>query len=447
MDLIYSGYLTIDDNQFTFFINGNQLHLISLNPKNNPFTPFKQYEYDCIYGQLTNCQYVCLIKVNVVSGFMGHLNASVMAIIKGSRNISEDISIEPFKCIRFMGDSINLFYNSLNIIDIKKTTEIRNDGSTNIVIKPYSETIKTHKLEIDSNECELIFSVSYIKKFSSKKGFAIKTDSRMELAYKKLLKCNDLLNIYLHIHNIFKFITFRKNIVFDKIQLLNESNHVIAEMIILNKIEPTNVDRNNTISYENISENIETLFKNIISSDRYTFFIPNNDNEATFVDYSSYMNTSACFEYFYKKFTKNNIATDTNIIECKDKIIQIISQLKFECLPKLIKYINDYDIDDKTLKIKFKNIMKEKTIILKSVFPKLILNSKELDNMAYYFSNQRNKIGHGDTDNLKGININPYVITLCLIYILILEESNISENMIIKIVKKIFSSYYIDKHE
>lgn len=440
----FKGYLNIDGIEYGFFIDDTRLHLIYLDKTTRHLQPYKQYEYNCLYGHLDSLHLVCLIGVKIVTGILGEVVGSVAAIIKGSRNAGEDISIEPFDSIRFMGETVNRFYNHHRIIDNKKTKTNYSDGSAIISIKPYSEAVTSHDIKID-NKAKMILSVGYYRQSSTNSEVIAKVSSGLNIQFEQELLCDKLREKYVHVLNFFRFINFRKNIGFDKIILQRKDEkgvyNVIAEFIILTEDPNTTVDIHNTISFENLNNSIVSIFVSVAQSDRYTLFLPLNDKEAKYVDYQSYINTSACFEYFYSKVYSEISEEQALVEECKVLTLKAIEGINHEKIDELVDFIKDYKVCQKSLRVKFKETLKDKKELLKKAFPKINLSSKEIKRYAYEFSEQRNKIAHGDTDELTKLKTNPFSITLCLLYIMILEESKVPELNIVEIIKKIFSNY------
>ena len=443
MNESYSGYINIDDICYTFTINDNQLILIPCNPAECKIEMFKEHKYDVLYGWLTNMNQVCLIGVVIkTTSLIGHtILGSAAAIVIGTRNLGEDISIEPFKSISFMGDVINRFYNNLNVIDLKKSSILNADGNQAIVVKPFSEVFKRHYVKLGRKEYELMLSAGYYSAFNIESNIIGTVESRLELVSNENLKCAEIKEFYIKILNIMRFLNFRKNIIFDKILLKNDSREVIAKMIVFRSLDSTSIRSYQTISYEDICENLEELFYNISSSEIYMLFAPENDKESKYVNHLTYLNACACFEYFYNKAKVEN-NKDEKIEEIKLEVIKPFEKEKSESIKKFVEYIKNYD--GMTLRKKFKQVLKQKKSLVETTFKNINLNARIIDNISYEFSEQRNSIAHGEIDGLTNISVKPYIIVFCLLYILILEESHVPENNIKKILKKIFINYTID---
>lgn len=407
MDTSYSGYIEIEDEDYSFFLNGSQLALVPLNFKDfRCKLPYDVSDYDCLYGFLSDRRLICLLGVKIVVTCFGTIKGSVAAIIEGTRNMGDDISIEPINSIRFMGETINRFYSHLRRIDSQKTCFNENGGAT-LSIKSIQEVSENHNLETESNAgaMQLLLSVIYFRQFSVKDEVIAEIKSIFDLTFEKPLSCCEIREVFIQVQNFFRFLCFRNNIEFDSISLM-KNNEKVAELVLLTDNSNANVNVYNTIVYEDIKNNITELFRVVNDSDRSTLFLPKDDKDATHVDYLSYFNTCACFEYFYSRYI------------CKEK---------------------------KSLENKFRKVLILKKEIINEVYPNLVLNPEGIDIISCELRDQRNKIAHGDTDNLVGLKVNPYVIALCLLYTLILEESGSTKDSIVKILKKLFGHYYINK--
>jgi|GEM_PF-4378418 len=435
----YNGYLMIGEVEYSFFISGSTLVILPIEKTKRQFKPYSTNKFECVFGHLSTHQQVCLLDVVIQEGFMSR-TCTVSAIIKGSRIMGEDISIEPIDSITFMGDIINRFYHHFRKIDIEKTIFDESDGSATIRLKPYSEITSSHDIQIGSFTAILRLSTLHLSHANIEKETILELKSTLDLHFEKPLLCKDLKEIYTALLNFFRFLNFRINIGFDRIvvkKIYNGIHCPIGELIMLAQKENSIIPTQRTIHYEDISSHIETLFKNVISSERYFLFAPTDNREAAFVNYWSYINATTSFEYFFRKSNKDS--SDESFNACKQLILDRIADIDHPCLKILNKKIED--LDDTSLIKRFKDTFKMNKRILEKAFPKLDINKKAINSISNSFAEQRNKIGHGNTDDLANLDIQPYIIALCIIYIMILKESSIGDDSIVTILKNIFSTY------
>ena len=436
----YSGYLHIEDVEYSFYINGTSLNLLPSDKNIHQFKPYSTNRFDCVFGHLYTQQQICLLNVVIQEGLFMSRKCSVAAIIKGSRNMGDDISIEPIDSITFMGEVINRFYHHFRKID-KEKTNFADDGSANIVLKPYSEVTSSHKISIGNIACSLLLSTLYLAHGNQEKETILELKSTLDLHFDKPLFCSDIKEVYTTLLNFFRFLNFRKNIGFEKIvikKIDSDINKPVGELILLAKEENSIVPIQRAIHYEDISSRFETLFSNVISSERYILFAPKDNKEATFVNYWSYIDATTSFEYFYRKSNKD-VENDIEFEKCKQLILDRIADIENNNIKSLRKKIEK--LDNSSLRKRFKESLRTNKTLLENAFPKLNLNSKSMESISHSFAEQRNKIGHGDTDGLSDLNIKPYILALCIIYIMILKESGIGNNTVVTIIKNIFCNY------
>ncbi len=437
----YSGYLHIEDVEYSFYINGTSLNLLPIDKNVHQFKPYSTNRFDYIFGHLYTHQQICLLDVVIREGMFMSRNCSVAAIIKGSRNMGDDISIEPVDSITFMGEAINRFYHHFRKIDKEKTNFAADDGSANVVLKPYSEVTSSHKILFDNIACRLLLSTLCLTHANQKKETILELKSTLDLHFDKPLHCSDIKKVCTALLNFFRFLNFRKNIGFEKIiikRIENDIHRPIGELILLAKEENSTVPIQRAIHYEDINNRFETLFNNVISSERYILFAPKDNREANYVNYWSYIDATTSFEYFYRKSNKG-VENDIEFEKCKQLILERIADIQNNKINGLRKKIEK--LDNASLRKRFKESLRTYKTLLENTFPKLNLNSKSMKSISHSFAEQRNKIGHGDTDGIADLNIQPYILALCIIYIMILKESEIGDNKVVTILKNIFSNY------
>lgn len=102
------------------------------------------------------------------------------------------------------------------------------------------------------------------------------------------------------------------------------------------------------------------------------------------------------------------------------------------------------ETDEKTLKNKFKTVIREYVEVLKAVYPQIDFNKKYINDISYQFANQRNNLAHGNIEILPQIEIPPFSLALCAIYILILSKiAEIPTENIPSIISKLFGKHKV----
>ena len=332
------------------------------------------------------------------------------------------------------------------------------------------------------------YNIKHNKKFiDPSMGEAI---PRFCIEYRKTLSIKNVPSIYLQIYDFFSFLSFRRNIVFDKIyiQRKNEGKYdTIANVIVNSEIldDYYNTERNSII-IDDCREKFGNLFKCVIqrrSQKIYdNFYIPRNEKESTQLTYEKFLSCALSFESEYarlypsKKEENDKFAYIHEVFQvsaekmdmlfslaAEERISQkefencfygdVNSRLKkyFESMSKTkakpyqnyyLKIVDALSKIDYSLGEKYKNALKMHADLVKPVIDRMssancvvFPNENEAGNI---FAEFRNGIAHGNPPEIKKIHCVLFEVARALIYIMILKNAEIDEKSIKNIVEKLF---------
>ena len=297
---------------------------------------------------------------------------------------------------------------------------------------------------------------------------------------------------YLWVYDFMKFLSFRRNIKFDEINIYrrNEDKKYEKTGVVyfrtIDRGEYTNTD-NNTILTRDIGDKFGDLFQYVAerrqrdTSDE--LFVPDNDRDYREVNHTSFLECALSFEGEYDRTQETKTETNTEFQQTKqlanDVVInescRLINQDESDALrEELLEYIkngfqngiqelkeqqtsrkkkdriakyakkilDDLSKLDFSLEEQFNNVLKNYFDVVNEYQESLALRMKivlaENINLGQVFSKMRNEIGHGHPKDLEDIHAYTYQLARCMIYIMILDNVGISHDTIKSIINRIF---------
>lgn len=479
----HTGYIKINRKNVPYHLIDDKVTLIPYDTY-SALLPSEIKEKEILKGITTGNREVAFLNCRYSRNKLAY---QVLIISTCNTGLYDDISL--FDRICFEGKPVNVFAgpgracNSEESYDISKRMK-------SIIPRNWEELNVETNLKIKNREMKLSidYSIWHNKKFiETSMGEAI---PRFCIEYSKTLSIKNIPAVYLQVYDFFSFISFRRNIVFDKIYIQRkiEGKHTtVAEVIVTSKDfgDYNNTERNSII-IDDCRENFGDLFKCVAqrrSQKIYDqFYIPKNGKENSQLTYEKFLSCALSLESEYarlypsKKDENEKFEFIQGIFqESADKMNMLFtlaaedrisrdefekcfygdlnSRLKkyFESMSKTkarsyqsyyLKIVETLSKIDYSLGEKYKNALNMHMDLVKPIIGRL----SSANGVAFpseneagkIFADFRNRIAHGNPPEIENIHCVLYEVARALIYIMILKNAGMDEKSIKNIVKKLF---------
>lgn len=479
----HTGHIKINRKNVPYHLIDDKVTLIPYDTYSALF-PSEVKEKEIIRGITTGNREVVFLKCRYSNN---RLSYQVMIISACNTGLYEDISL--FDRICFEGKPVNVFagpgraYISEEGHDITKRMKSITprdwddlNAETNIKIKN-----REMKLSID-------YSIWHNKKFvETSMGEAI---PRFCIEYNKTLSIKNIPTIYLQVYDFFSFLSFRRNVVFDKIYIQRkiEGKYVKVAEIIVNSADfgDYNNTERNSIIIDDCGDNFGALFMCVAqrrSQKIYdNFYIPKNGKESSQITYEKFLSCALSFESEYsrlypsKKDENEKFAYIQGVFqESADKmdmLFALAAENRISCTEFEKCFYGDVN---SRMKKSFKSMSNTKAKPYQSYYEKIVDALSKIDyrlgekyknalNMhmdlekpvidrvcsangvafpnenaaGKIFADFRNGIAHGNPPAIERIHCVLFEVARALIYIMILKNAGIDEESIKCVVKKLF---------
>lgn len=356
--------------------------------------------------------------------------------------------------IKFTGPEINYLYDISRYIN------------SDFKVKGYK--FDKYSIELSNREDKILgkfrwhkYYVSVCGSFTWKKD----NDTYSPLDVNSVIKlelsnyCNDLYKIIELVNTqiqVMYFMTYRKNITFNNIEMYNYSSNGlkknIGNLYIFNKVNDCENNKNNLkniIDVDGINEDFAKLYKMIIDNKIYTMHICENSLERKKYYPSRILSILISFEHTYNSFYKDKILVNEDFEFARKVTLDYLNEQKRnysgkkkEKIKKLINSIGKIKLDYGE---HLKNALLDNYTILEPIITKhyRVQHAKPVISACSKRANTiRNSMAHGKLDiTLKPINSRDIHIIEYLIYCIILKQMNISDDVIYTKIKKLFDIY------
>lgn len=451
MEEIVAGYVTIRGVNCTFFMRDFSLTLVVADPNQRQDEFFlNTIKVDKLDGITADGHCICFLKVVLKSGLFNKIAGRVAAYVIGRNNCSS-VDIEPFHAITFTGEVVDRFYCPLIKYDEKQSTVDYSSGSSNIVLKSFSET--SVKEQLGAN---LFMELCVCRPAQpTEENLSLGSlNSYLQIYTDKEWSLLNIIDLYTFVYHMFVIFNFRWNITFEEITLLKSCGtscfEEIGEFHIASKFENTKITAKEAINYYDVCGCLPRLFQLHHTIERHLLFIPNSDIDANIVNFSRYVQTCSVFEGLFdicypEARPRSNSAARLTI---KNQLLTYISQIVLNTTSKEKRIARDYydrinTADEKSLETQFEFVMKQNKNVLATVFPRKEINDDYIECCSGIFAFQRNHLDHGALEVLNTLEVSPFSIAVCLIYIMILKSIEVDRPKIINSLSKLFGEYIV----
>ena len=479
----HTGHIKINRKNVPYHLIDDKVTLIP-NDTYSALFPSKIEEKEIIKGITTGNREVAFLNCRYSSNRLAY---QILVISTSNTGLYEDIS--SFDRICFEGKPINVFagpgraYVSEDGDDISKRMK-------SITPRNWDDLNVETNLKIKNREMKLSidYSIWHNKKFiEPSMGEAI---PRFCIEYNKTLSIKNIPAIYLQVYDFFSFLSFRRNIIFDKIYIqrkIDGKYATIAKVIVNSEVfgDYDNTERNSII-IDDCREKFGDLFKCVVqrrSQKIYdNFYIPRNGKESSQLTYDKFLSCALSLESEYarlypsKKDENEKFAYIQGLFqESADKMDilfslaaegrisrdefekcfygDVNSKLKkhFESMSKTkaksyqsyyLKIADALSKIDYSLGEKYKNALNMHSDLVKPVIDRMssangVVFPSEND-AGKIFAEFRNGIAHGNPPEIETIHCVLFEVARALIYIMILKNAELNDKSIKNIVKKLF---------
>lgn len=482
------GFLNgLEENEIRFISENHENFRIIVDEEHFLCLQHERIEKDIVEGYLFNNRnfkmFGCIYNGRSLS-CKGYVYSS-------SNNPPDDLS--QFDRIMFTGKPIDVFSGGSAGVMKRMDDGIEWEKRAHVEEPKYWNEINSrYSVKINGILCEvgIDYAIFYNRRWGKREiGTCI---PRFYVDFKESALIETIPECYLWVYDFMKFLSFRRNIKFDEINIYrrNEDNKFEKTGVVyfrtIDRGEYTNTD-DNTILTRDVGDKFGELFQYVAerrqrdTSDE--LFVPDNDREYREVNHTSFLECALSFEGEYDRTQETKTETNAEFQQIKqlanDVVInescKLVDQdesddLREELLEyiknrfqsdaeelkeqqtsrkkkdKIVKYakklLDDLDKIDFSLEEQFNNVLKKYADILNDYKKMLALRMKiSLEgniNLGQIFSKMRNEIGHGHPKHLEDIHVYTYQLARCMIYVMILDNTGISHDTIKRIVHKIF---------
>lgn len=444
-----SGYMELEEKSYIFTYDGELLQLV---PKEqSSIRPFDSLANKNIYLEILEGTTIgfesifflnCSLKVNR-SGY----------IAKPSGFVCFDGNERYFDTITFKGGIIDYFYRPNHIIDKENTRyDYFNGGGGEIKLKPFDEISKECEVEIDGKKATLLLSVTLpgepiYMQIDYNLG---KPRSILRLCFKEKIDVIYFRTIYMWIYNLMVFVNFRGNIRLGEINLgkINDEGKIApVAYTYINELDKEDiVDIDQIIGYYFVFAHINDLIQIVNKKDLNLLFIPKNIRSRKYITPESYMICCTSFEsVFNYAFPNAKTEYSQKANEVKEEFLQFIEKKDEEYKgadskkrKEFKKYADMIKLLDFGLGEKFEhcqtNFDKLTVNYRNRVLMRFHLKQEEIDKMSSKFAKMRNLLMHNSLEEIEDIHVYAYTLARVYIYIMIMKQAKIEDNLIIQAI-------------
>ncbi len=452
---IQSGYIELEEKSYIFTYDGELLQLVPKEQSSiKPYDSLKNKNIDLEILEGTAIGTIgvekifflnCSLKVNR-SGY----------IAKPAGFVCFDGKERCFDTITYIGGIIDYFYRPNHIIDEKNTCyDYFNGGGGEIKLKPFNEISKECEVEIDGKKATLMLSVTLPSEpvYMQIDYNLGKPKSILRLCFKEKIDVVYFRKVYMWIYNLMVFVNFRKNIKIGKINLgkTNDEGKIVSVAYTyineLNKEDIADIDQ--IIGYYFVFDHINDLIQIVNKEDLNLLFIPKNIKSRRCVTPELYIVCCTSFESVFN-FVFPNAKTQYSLKanEVKEEFLQFIEEndekykgLDSKKRKEFKKYADMIKLLDFGLGEKFEHCQTEfdnLTVGYRNrVLTRFDLDQEEIDEMPGKFAEMRNLLMHSSLKELEDIHVYAYILARVYIYIMIMKQAKIEDNVIVQAIDKI----------
>ncbi|MGM9877312.1 MAG: hypothetical protein ACI33S_01560 [Bacilli bacterium] len=422
------GYVSYDNENYTFIYEEKKLTLISVN---NHQTFFNEYKYVDEFKGFTIDGFDIIFYINNNIYYKDGSFICSPRCIFVSRNKSYELDNMKFDSLRVSGGIINRFYSNRNMIEFDPKEK------DYFKIKDVKETISEENVNLNGDKTTFEFSI--MKPGWKDDGIITfnNYDSLLRIKYDIKKDYKSIIKDLNSIDKFFKFSANRVNISFGDIllELKNEDDKYEKAVEIIIPYMTNNEINKNILDYIIFKDHLNEIFKFLDNCDYIFSIIPEDNKSFGIISNKDYCACFSCFESIYQYVHGSNDGMETMkeevaLEEVKEEILPLLKNVdekykknnktKRDFIKRFIKIISTANL--KLEKCIF-NELERKDFIIENIYYKRRDAIKEngIFNSVEKAVKDRDDITHNNTVKLDGISIGIYEIVLKLNYVMIMD--------------------------
>lgn len=427
------GYVSYEDENYTFIYEEGKLTLISVN---NHQTFFCEYKFVDEFKGFTIDGFDIIFYINNSVYYKDGSFICSPRCIFISRNKEYKLTGMKFDTLRFSGGILNRFYTNRNMIEFDPKEK------DYFKFKEVEETISEEYVNLNGDKTQFEFS---IMKPGWKDDRAItfnNYDSLLRIKYETAKDYKSIIKDVNSVDKFFKFSANRVDISFDEafLELKKDDRKFEKTVEIIIPYMTNNEINKDLLDYVIFKDYLDQIFKFLDNCDYIFSIIPDNNKSFGNISNKDYCAGFSCFEsiYQYVHGNKNELGTSKEELalgEVKEEILPLLRTLddkyngnnktKRDFIKRFIKIISTANL--KLEKCIF-NELGKKDFILESIYYKRRNEIKEYGLFASVKKavDDRDDITHNNTVRLDGISIGIYEMLLKLNYVMIMDYIGVS---------------------
>lgn len=352
---------------------------------------------------------------------------------------------------------LSIYCKELNAIyDIRKSiekSEFNKNGEAEIKLKPFDENqAEKFKFNLRDKNIECSFNISKTL-YGKITEFPVQIRSAISLNFESTDNYMIIADLYDVVNKFIQFLCYRKNVTMEEVKIFTESKEgkfrQIGTLETLNNDviqEDDKIIENRFISYDYIKGSENNIFQSISDGDLYMRHFPLTYKEGKKENESTFIMTTAAFEWEFKKIYKEGIPHSDATKEAQEKVTEKIEDLRRNSTGKKRKI--------------YKNLLK--FITLEGFAENLEYTCKNLNDIIYPFGNmlyeinnekldykkmgervseQRNHFAHGDIDQeFIGLALLDLIFLKEIVYAMQLKRFGLTNENIKKSLNDLFNA-------
>ena len=445
MEKIIYGTIVLKDKEYPFLLEG---HIVKIVTHSAIFMPDFQNEtvIESIQGITHDNRDILFLNCEFIKSFWGRPYQFTIDGYILSMNNCKEYSFQ-IDSLEFYSDAINMFYppqQARRINDWMDTSKERQ-----ITFLPTNETGCSFEFNGDKYSFSIGYSVNL--RYGSK-GLG-EISSKIAIEFEHPIAPINTFDYIRKIYDFLVFVNYSSNIRFDEIYIYQRnkdgSYEKCATLNIFQNTDNYENDELTSLTIDDIDKDkIAQLFEIATSvrkkKKKMQLYYPENKKDRRQIEPIKWLTKALAFEgLFEETFPEHKAKENPSFSKIKKNILDSISTVQGES-KKERKYCDDF----KNHIERYDGILEEKFNFAQKRYEKYINNILQ-DNLQSYnvptdtnygniYMKYRNNVAHGNVIPLSDEEIAVYRIMETMIYLMLLEDVNLSEEELHTVVKKLF---------
>lgn len=453
IDKKINGFISVTDSEYSFCLDENKLYGNLLNEKEGIKFGFRERNViPFIKARYPFGGTIAFYNFSYSKDFFSKSLFSQSYGVFLSRLTNKDI--EGYDVISFKGKAVNNFYPpALSVEGIGSFEYPSDDGSKTIKLKSFFEKSNEIDATIYEKNVKIELTVCTPGSIGIDSTSLGEISTSFRIIFQEKMPLNDLMKWVLVVKKIFAFLYFRNDILFEEIELWENTDRGldrIGNLFLYEKFKnDIPKESKKCVKFLGIKEHFNNLFKILLDEDLNLLCLPKNKQDSWIVSPEKYISTCASFENVFNKRYPNFVNEDQDYLIVKSSLINFLSQRDEEYKGKNSKARNwirkiksTIERESKNLDHKFNKCFKDyKELLCEFIMDinrrySITLND-DID-LAGNFSSVRNYNAHGSKTEYNKESIIAFEFGRVMIYIMVLKEAEFSDEEIKNIIRILF---------